>query len=150
MIDFLLGVPGRLKAIADLLAARLDTTISSRAAASTALSTATWTAARAGYLDKLSSGGIPGTVKSIQNFSTKVTISANPYITASAAQAITSVNTAKAHVIVHGWHGSSGSHDWDASAVLASATSVTCYITRPASGGVGDYCYVDFSVVEVY
>lgn len=77
MIDFLLGVPGKLKTISDYLAAYLsptrcakidncDTTTSSRAAASTALSSATWTAARAGYLDKISNGGIPGTVKSIQ------------------------------------------------------------------------------------
>lgn len=77
MIDFLLGVPGKLKTISDHLAAylsptrcakidNLDTTLISRAPASTALSTATWTAARAGYLDKLNAGGIPGTVKSIQ------------------------------------------------------------------------------------
>jgi len=42
-MDFLLGVPGKLKAIIDALAAKLDATVSSRAAASTALSTATWT-----------------------------------------------------------------------------------------------------------
>jgi len=38
------------------LIANLDATISSRAAASTALSTSTWTAARAGYLDELNIG----------------------------------------------------------------------------------------------
>lgn len=62
MIDFLLGVPGKLKTISDYLAAylsptrcakidNLDTTLTSRAPASTALSTATWTAPRAGKLD---------------------------------------------------------------------------------------------------
>lgn len=76
MID-ISGASGRLKAVYTYLTSYLsatrcakidncDTTTSSRAAASTALSSATWTAARAGYLDKISNGGIPGTVKSIQ------------------------------------------------------------------------------------
>lgn len=51
MIDFLLGVPGKLKAIATTLATYLDATVSSRAPASTALSTATWTGTRAAALD---------------------------------------------------------------------------------------------------
>ena len=77
MIDFLLGVPGKLKTITDYLTTylsstraakidNLDAAISTRAAAATALSSATWTPARAGYLDKINAGGIPGTVKSIQ------------------------------------------------------------------------------------
>ena len=60
MIDFLLGVPGKLKTLTDRLtsgrAANLDNlnaTVSSRAAAASALSNATWTDARAGKLDKL-------------------------------------------------------------------------------------------------
>ena len=74
MIDFLLGVPGKLKTITDYLttymaAARMakidncDTTTSSRAPANTALSSGVWTQAHA---DKIAAGGIPGTVKSIQ------------------------------------------------------------------------------------
>lgn len=76
MID-ISGASGRLKAIYTYLTSylsatrcakidNLDTTLTSRAPASTAVSSATWTAARAGYLDKLNAGGIPGTVKSIQ------------------------------------------------------------------------------------
>lgn len=47
------SVTGSVGSVVGLTAANLDATISSRAAASTALSTATWTAARAGYLDTL-------------------------------------------------------------------------------------------------
>ena len=64
MIDFLLGVPGKLKTVIDHLTTHLsstraakidnlDATISTRAAASTALSTATWTTARAEKLDRV-------------------------------------------------------------------------------------------------
>ncbi len=59
MIDFLLGVPGKLKAIADHLttywtstrAAKLDLLTVAPAPASTALTNATWTDTRAGYVD---------------------------------------------------------------------------------------------------
>ena len=52
-------------------AGNLDTTVSSRAPASTALSTAQWTNTRAGYLDKLNSGVTVGAltgkqIKSVQ------------------------------------------------------------------------------------
>lgn len=74
MISFLLGLSGRLKAVYDYLVANLSTTraakidnldaaMSTRAAAATALSIAVWTNGTAG---KINSGGIPGTVKSIQ------------------------------------------------------------------------------------
>lgn len=73
MIDFLAGVPGKLATLLSrvpsnnaTLVANLDTTVSSRAAASTAVSNVDYTSARAGYLDKLNAGGIAGTVKSIQ------------------------------------------------------------------------------------
>ena len=63
MIDFLLGVPGKLKTLTDRLTADraanlddLDTTVSSRAAASTALSSATWTNTKAGYIDAAITG----------------------------------------------------------------------------------------------
>lgn len=59
MIDFLLGVPGKLKTISDYLttnwtatkAGYLDVAVSSRAPSSTALSTATWDGTKAGYLN---------------------------------------------------------------------------------------------------
>jgi hypothetical protein len=68
MIDFLLGVPGKLKTISDLLTANwtaaraakidyLDATISSRAPASTAVSNVDYTPARAAALDSAASTG---------------------------------------------------------------------------------------------
>jgi hypothetical protein len=74
MIDFLLGVPGKLKTISDWLttywtAARaakvdnLDAAVSTRAAAATALSTATWTNARAAALDSIGAS----VIRSIQS-----------------------------------------------------------------------------------
>ena len=60
MWTMLAGVPGKLKTMLDRLTAtraanldNLNTTISSRAAASTALTNAVWTDARAGKLDLL-------------------------------------------------------------------------------------------------
>jgi hypothetical protein len=75
MIDFLLGVPGKLATIYTYLTSylsatrcakidNLDVNIISRAPSSTALSTAVWSNATA---DKINLGGIPGTVKSIQS-----------------------------------------------------------------------------------
>ena len=66
MIDFLLGVPGKLKTVIDHLQTylsstrcakidNLDAAISTRAAAATALSTATWTSGRASALDLIES-----------------------------------------------------------------------------------------------
>lgn len=64
MIDFLLGVPGKLKTISDYLTTNLSTTraakvdnldaaMSTRAAAATALTNATWTDARAAKIDAI-------------------------------------------------------------------------------------------------
>ena len=75
MIDFLLAVPGKITSVlnhinTNLSAVRtaridnLDATTSSRAAAATALSTAVWSDALAA---KINSGGIAGTVRSIQS-----------------------------------------------------------------------------------
>ncbi|MEM1142720.1 MAG: hypothetical protein AAGI88_09060, partial [Pseudomonadota bacterium] len=62
MLASLQGVPGRLKALLDRLTAarannldNLDVPVSGRAPASTALSSATWTNARAALLDSISS-----------------------------------------------------------------------------------------------
>jgi hypothetical protein len=60
MIAFLLGVPSKLKTLTDRLTStratnldNLDAQVSTRAAASTALSTATWTSGRAAKLDSV-------------------------------------------------------------------------------------------------
>lgn len=69
MLEIIAGIPGRLKTLSDYLTTNLgtaraakidnlDTTLSSRAVASTALSTVDWTPARAALLD--------GVVRSIQ------------------------------------------------------------------------------------
>lgn len=75
MIDFLLGVPGKLKTISDYLTTnlaavrtakidQLDASVSSRASASTALSNATWTNGRAAQLDLIAAP--TGAIQSIQ------------------------------------------------------------------------------------
>ncbi len=82
MLDFLAGVPGRLKTLTDRLsatwAAKLDTLHDSRLTSARAgyldklnvsgsvANGADWTATRAGYLDLLNAGGVVGSVKSIQ------------------------------------------------------------------------------------
>ena len=66
MIGILLGIPGKLQTLLTRITStgganldsKLDATVSSRAAAATALSTAQWTNARAGYLDVLNAGGL--------------------------------------------------------------------------------------------
>lgn len=50
-MDFLLGIPGKLKAISDFLTANINATMGSRAPASTALTNSIWTDARAASLD---------------------------------------------------------------------------------------------------
>jgi hypothetical protein len=75
MIDFLLGVPGKLKTISDFLTTNwtavraakvdnLDAAVSSRAAATTALTNVTWTDARAAKLDLIAASG--SVIQSIQ------------------------------------------------------------------------------------
>lgn len=113
----------------------LDAKISTRAPASTALSTAQWTNTRAGYLDKLNSGvpitSMPSVIKSVQRGI--ITIPANSK--EASATLTQSVNLNKAVVLYGGAigggyiHGSSGiPGDWDARLVLAAANKVT--VTR--------------------
>jgi hypothetical protein len=82
MLEPLLGLPGRIKILLDRIGSntptqlgRLDANVSSRAPASTALSTSQWTNTKAGYLDAAISGrasqasvnALPqGIVKSVQ------------------------------------------------------------------------------------
>jgi len=114
MIDFLLGVPGKLATIYTHLTTHLgstraakidnlDAAISTRSAAATALSTATWTGTRAGYLDNLNDGGIPGTVKSIQTdvfYATTGTVAGTGEDDQYKDITITSVTTAKSVVTI--------------------------------------------------
>jgi hypothetical protein len=73
MIGALIGLPGKIKTLLDRLTAtraglldNLDAAMTTRAAASTALSTATWSATKAGYLDVAISSRLSAAVKSIQ------------------------------------------------------------------------------------
>lgn len=102
MIDFLLGVPGKLKAISDHLttywtstrAAKLDLLTVAPAPASTALSNATWTGALATLLGNTIQTSI---IASIQHRSSSGT-SSSPVNTT-----ITSVNTAKSIVFLRNY-----------------------------------------------
>lgn len=94
------SVGGRLKKLLDRLTTtraanldKLDANISTRAAASTALSNATWSDARAAYLDIINTGAISGLVKSVQIVT--VTMAGG----SSASTAVTAVDTAKTIVL---------------------------------------------------
>lgn len=141
MIDFLAGVPGKLAILLSrvpsnnaTLVANLDATVSSRAAASTAVSNVDYTSARAGYLDKLNAGGIAGTVKSVQTLSYTLASEASKVFT------ITSVSTTKTIIIPTS---SSNSMSWTRWR-LTSATQVTYDQTATSSEPIQAF------VVEFY
>lgn len=144
MIDMLLGVPGKLKSVYDHLTTylsstrcakidNLDAAISSRAAASTALSSGTWTATKAGYIDMAISGVCR--IKSIQKVD--ITVAS---LSASGTATITAVNTAKTIIVSLGYLASTDldytepdglSHMW----TLTNSTTVT--LTRGGSSYSG-------------
>lgn len=142
MID-ISGASGRLKAIYTYLTSylsatrcakidNLDAAMSTRAAAATALSSATWTAARAGYLEKLNATpGIPGTLKSVQR---GVISMASGDSTKSAT--IASVDTGKAVLTLLGTAPSGTSITIPAPAYLelTSATTITAKKTYTDKG----------------
>ena len=111
----------------------LDAKISTRAPASTALSTAQWTNTRAGYLDKLNSGvpitSMPSVIKSVQRGI--ITIPANSK--EASATLTQSVNLNKA-VVLYGGSIDDGTISagtpglWDARLVLTTSHEVT--VTR--------------------
>lgn len=124
-------------------AGNLDTTVSSRAPASTALSTTHWTNTRAGYLDKLNSGvavsSLAGKlVKSVQRG--VATVSAN---SSSVTITITAVNTARS-IVLYG--GNAKSHIWGAALELVNST--TLKVTAPGSHSEG--IPIPWQVVEFY
>jgi hypothetical protein len=105
MIDFLLGVPGKLKTISDLLttywtaarAAKLDYLTGNVALASTAVSNADYTSTRATFLDSTISGRL-GSIKAIYKGTVTINNSSQ-----SGTVTITSVNTAKSLCFFMGW-----------------------------------------------
>ena len=147
MFDFIAGLPGQMATLlARLTATRatnldnLDAAVSTRAAASTALSTATWTGARAANLDTIPSL-LTSAIKSIQQISLSLAS------VSSASATITSVNTAKAIVVPAGAWLSGGTSITAADTAvmlnMTSATNVTA--TRGTSNGT---LAVRFFVVE--
>lgn len=152
MIDFLLGVPGKLKTIYDYLVANLSTTrtakidnldaaISTRAAASTALTNATWTDAKAGFIDGAISGRL-GSIKAI--YTGNITIANGA---SSGTATITAVNTAKAIYFGRGFNptGFSGALDISQVPIVTLTNSTTVTATR---GGTTQAMSVAYTVVE--
>lgn len=148
MLDALMGVPGKLKTLLDRLTAtragyldNLDAAVTTRAAASTALSTATWTSTRAGYLDNLSSAPLSTAINRIQSGTIQLTGTMT-----SGTATITSVDTSKSLVI---WNGvsisTSGTAFADFGVRLALTSGTTVTATR-----VGNYGgpTVAFTVIE--
>lgn len=157
MIDFLLGVPGKLKTIYDYLTTHLSSTraakidnldaaMSTRAPASTALSTATWTGTKAGYLDAGISTRLGG-IKSIQTG--QITIQSTD---GSASATIAAVNTAKTILLNLGSRplGTVDSYADVAQCFvdvsLSNSTTVTAANKSQSSGGV--IVIVRYMVIE--
>ncbi len=105
MIDFLLGVPGKLKTISDWLttywtaarAAKLDYLTGNVALASTAVSNAYYTSTRAALLDGIIQTSV---INSIQTGTTAINTSGGFGYTANVT--ITAVNISKSFVFVQG------------------------------------------------
>lgn len=136
MLDFLAGVPGKLKTLIDRLTStraanldNLDAAISTRAAASTALSTATWTATKAGYLDMAISG--VARIKSIQqvNSSASTGVSSGTW---SGSITVTTVDVTKTIFV---WTGETPPDEtyYGTKIVLTNATTMTCSGRRTGS-----------------
>ena len=147
MIDFLLGVPGKLKAINDYLTTywtttraakvdNLDAAVTSRAAAATALSTATWTGTMAGYLTGPISGRL-GSIKAI--YTGTITITA-----LSATATITAVDLTRSICLFNGC--ASGSSDLGSSLGHVALTNTTT-VTANRLNNVGT-CDVRYTVIE--
>jgi ethanolamine utilization microcompartment shell protein EutS len=126
MVEFLLGVPGRLVALGTSLATGVSdilTAIGTRAPASTAVSNAVLTDVRVAYLDNLSAA--PLRIKSIQRGVIDIFSGAG---TATGTATITAVNPAKTELRLLGYHGyridTGGLWNEPASVQMASATSV--------------------------
>ena len=144
----LAGLPGKLKQLSDYLTSKLDATISSRAPASTALTNAVWTNARANKLDQLDlldatiSSRLATAVKSVQ----RGTFS---FGTSSLDITIAAVDTAKALVDVQpgqGWAGGSyGAYLSLPYGVLINATTLRIYYPNSSSGPI---CAGSWQVVE--
>lgn len=148
MSAFLFGVPGKLKTLLDRLTAdragyldRLDAAVSTRAAASTALSSATWTGTRAAKLDEVG-------IKSIQRGT--IVVSAGATSTASNTATISAVATGKAVALFLGMTVDSGVPDIPGigRVELTNGTTVTATASNLGTGTIGyriGYAVVEFN-----
>jgi hypothetical protein len=150
MIGALMGVPGKLKTLIDRLTStratnldNLDATVSSRAAASTALSTATWTSTRAGYMDSYLR------IKSIQRGTITIEGSTTMSNTATLSP---SVDVSKSLIMHLGVEmisdNTAGFQQMNARVALTNSTTVTASLLNNASfdapGAVVGYQVVEF------
>lgn len=147
MIDFLLGVPGKLKAISDYLttnwtttrAAKLDYLTANVAVASTALDSTVWTSTKAGYVDAAISGRL-GSIKTLNRG--QITIASG---TASNTATITAVNTAKSICLFGGARGNATA-GYIGTVELTNSTTVTAQrVGSPAADLVVGYTIVEFN-----
>lgn len=153
VIPALLGLPGRVKTLLDRLTStragyldNLDAAISTRAAASSALSTATWTSTKAGYLDAAVTSRM-GSIKTLSYDSIDVTLSGNS--SASNTKTITSVDTSKTVVFFGGFTGQLNSNVPMSGAVkLTNSTTVTAYGYAGISGAYTGTITVYYVLVE--
>lgn len=135
MLDFMAGVPGKLKTlntnITALLAkitANVDVNVSTRAAASTAVSNADLTAARAAKLDFLTGVPLTSAIQSIQHVAASL-LSTDT----SKAVTITAVDTAKTIIIPLGVEAWSMLNLWAVVGRWSLTSSTVVTFTRPGN-----------------
>lgn len=150
MMDFLAGVPGRLKTLIDRLTAtrasnldNIDAAVTTRAPASTALSTSTWTGTRAGYLDTIPT--LPtGVCKNVQTgYASSSASGGSGEDSGYLDITITSVATTKTFVLLHT---TLVSQNYRYSGRLTSSTNLRI----STSGGSGSTVAVRWYVIEFY
>lgn len=147
---FLFGLPGKIKTLLDRLTAtraglldNLNATISSRAAASTALSNSIWTNTKAGYLDAPISSIPSAFVKSVQRGTATYGAGEN-----SISITVSAVNMAKSMLLINEkrttpW----GLDEYVSGGYLVTSTAIL--ISRPStSNSNGNTVY--WQLVEYY
>lgn len=154
MLGFLAGVPGKLATISTHLTSYLsstraakidncDTTVSSRAPSSTALSNATWTDAKAGFVDMAISG--VARIKSIQHV--YASLSTGTDYTVGGNIAIAAVTTSKALVIFNGMSGNSNT--WQTTSLRLTGSTTLAFAGMRAENTSNTF-NVAAVVVEFY
>lgn len=142
-LEFLLGVPGKLKTLLGLV----DVASSTRAPASTALSTAVWPATKAGYLDVSISSRLATAINSIQTgwIGAALGSSGGSEDARYTNVTISSVDTTKAVVLYELKLSSATNHVYQPSARLTSATNLRISLPiNDAASVYGRWVVVEF------